>query len=125
MIYYTVTTYDDFGNVAGTYKAKDIGWFKHGAIVLTLKGDKKVTIRMPSIIVEIPRVPDHMSCFPSEKYPHNIILYSLDNKIIKSWISEYAPALPEFGALFDTKESHVEIHGSYVINKIDSPNNEK
>ena len=122
MTYYTVTTYDGFGNIAGIYKAKDIGWFKHGAIVLTLKGNKKVTIRMPSISVEIPKVPDPLSCFPSEKYPHSITLYSLNNKIIKSWISEYAPASPEFGAIFDTKELHVGIHGSYVINKIDSPN---
>ena len=117
MIYYNVTAYDGFGNVVKTYKAKSIGWYKHGGVNLILKGDIKTFLKMPSVVVEIPKTPYFFENCPSQLHPHEVTLYSLDGKIIKTWVSEYAPASPEFGTLFDTKDTHVEIHGPVIINK--------
>jgi len=115
MFYYHVTAYDGFGKIIKEFKAEKIGWYNDGGIILTLHGNKTTFLRMPAIVVEIPRTPDYIEFVPSRQ-PHEVILYSFDGKVIRTWASEYAPASPKYGTLFVTKDTQVQIHGPVIIN---------
>lgn len=113
---YTVTTYDGFGDIAEIYQADEVGW--HGWHTCEL--DKSICLNMPAIIVEKDELEgEWLQMVNADYYPHEIILLSFDNKIIKKWLSEFPPAHRCDWVQFTSDRHFFQVKGCTVIKRIE------